>query len=156
MIEQICQDMEKLLQKSQNAMGIDYGLKKTGIAITDTQLKNAFPITTIKTSSTEILLKEINTLIIKYNVGLFVLGVPDSQSYDDKVFQEFGQMLRFATKLPLYFQDEYRTTREAQEKLSAAGFKAGKAERMDDQIAAKLILDDFLDKWRYLKLKISV
>jgi len=155
MIEKICKDMENLLQKSQNAMGIDYGRKKTGIAITDAQLKTAFPITTIKTSSTEILLKEINSLIVKYNVGLIVLGVPDSQMYDDRMFQEFGQILRSSTNLPLYFQDESYTTRSAQEQLSAAGFKAGKAEKMDDQIAAKLILDDFLDKWRYLKSRIS-
>lgn len=153
MIEKICHDMENLRQKSKNAMGIDYGRKKTGIAITDLQLKTAFPITTIKTSNTNVLLKEINSLIVKYNIGLLVLGVPNSQHYDDKIFQEFGEILQSSIGLPLYFQDEYYTTRTAQEALSSAGFKAGKAEKMDDQIAAKLILDDFLDKWRYLKTK---
>lgn len=155
MIEKIYQDMKNLRQKSKNAMGIDYGRKKTGIAITDLELKTAFPITTIKTLRTDTLLKEINILIIKYNVGLLVLGVPNSQHYDDKMFQEFGAILQSSIGLPLYFQDESYTTRTAQAELSNAGYKAGKAEKMDDQIAAKLILDDFLDKWRYLKNKNS-
>lgn len=153
MIEKLCQDMEDLGQKSKNAMGIDYGRKKTGIAITDSQLKTAFPINTIKTSSTDKLLKEINILIIKYNVGLLVLGVPNSQYYEDKIFQGFGKMLQSSTCLPLYLQDESYTTVMAQESLSSAGYKPGKAEKMDDQIAAKIILDDFLYRWQYLKKK---
>lgn len=143
--------MENLRQKSENAMGIDYGRRKTGIAITDSKLKTAFPVTTIKTSSIDILIKEINILITRYNVGLLVLGAPNSSIYDDNEFQKFGKMLQSSTCLPLYLQDESYSTVIAQESLSSAGYKAGKAEKMDDQIAAKIILDDFLDKWQYLK-----
>jgi putative Holliday junction resolvase len=134
------------------AMGIDYGLKKTGIAVSDKDLTMSLPVCVINTSSQEVLLQKITNLISQYEIGFFVLGIPDESRYSSEIYRKFANLLEQKFRMPIFLEDETYTSRIADEMLKDIGLNRKKRNRIDDQISAKLILDSFLDK---VKLRLS-
>jgi len=126
-------------------MGLDYGRKKTGVALTDIELTMALPVCVINTSSTELLISKIAGLIKQYEVGFLVIGVPDKE-YDATVYERFAQVLAAKFALPIYLQDETLSSRIAGEMLRESGIKRKKHDKLDDHISAQVILESFLDK----------
>ncbi len=121
-------------------LGIDYGTKKVGLAMTDESGSMAFPHSVIPTTSD--LLKQLVALINKERVGEIVIGHSlDRNGKPNAVHQAVeGLMLDLTleTGLPIHLQSEQYTTQ-------AAIQLQGKTP-MTDAAAAALILDSFITK----------
>jgi putative Holliday junction resolvase len=132
------------------AMGIDYGLKKTGIAISDNGLSMALPVCVINVKNQDLLTQNIGKLMQQYEIGFLVLGFPNAQ-YDSTIYQEFAQLLATNFNVPIYLQDETYTSRMADEMLKDLGLNRKRRNTIDDKISAKLILENFLEKINRIK-----
>lgn len=121
-------------------LGIDYGSKKVGLALTDETGTIAFPHSVVLNTAT--LLKTIETLIIKEKVGAIVLGYSlDRDGVPNKIHAAAEELLldlTLATGLPVHLQPEQYSTQAA---IRLQGKTA-----MTDAAAAALILDSYLTK----------
>ncbi len=119
-------------------LGIDYGSKKTGLALTDESGSMAFPHSVIPTNAD--LLKTVEALIVREKVGEIVLGYSLNRDGEpNKVHEAASELLldlTLATGLPVHLQPEQYTTQ-------AAIRLQGKSV-MTDAAAAALILDSFI------------
>jgi putative Holliday junction resolvase len=134
-------------------MGLDYGSKTVGVAISDALLLTAQPVETIWRKSESKLRKtlaRIDWLIEEYDVGKIVLGLPVHMNTDigDRALKalEFKAALEKRTGLEVVMMDERLTTVEAMEVLSEAGVKSGDKKQYVDKLAAVFILQDYLNE----------
>jgi putative Holliday junction resolvase len=128
-------------------MAIDYGLKRTGIAVTDPLKIIASPLTTVPTAE---LLDYVKQYCSTEPVEAFVVGLP--LHHDGNPTHISAQVDQFAAKLaevfqrPVHRQDERFTSVEAKRIILNSGIK--KQKRRDkalvDKIAAAVILDQFM------------
>lgn len=133
-------------------MGLDYGAKTVGVAISDALLLTAQAIETIKRERENKLRKtlaRIEELIVEYEVDLIVLGLPmnmdGTEGERTAPTLEFADMLRRRTGLEVIMQNEQLTTREADEILIEAGIHLENRKDYVDKIAAGFILQEYLD-----------
>lgn len=137
-------------------MGLDWGEKRIGIAISDELLSFAHPLEIIKNSSkTKAILKNI---IQKENIDEVVVGLPitlrgemgkQAIKIKEQVEETFKDMKDIKVKLK--FWDERMSTRHANRLLKEVRLRIKdrrKIKKMDDKIAASLILQSYLN---YLK-----
>jgi putative holliday junction resolvase len=121
-------------------LGIDYGSKRVGLALSDESGTMAFPHKVLPNSPT--LGKEIEMIITKNKVDEIVIGHSlDKQSKPNKIqaaIEELMMDLTLATGLPIHLQPEQFSTQAA---LQIQG-----RNDMTDAAAAALILDSFITK----------
>ncbi|MHC4083859.1 MAG: Holliday junction resolvase RuvX [Planctomycetota bacterium] len=129
-------------------LAIDYGNKRTGLAICDAEETIASPLTVIHGQKE--LLKEIKDIVEAERVEAIVLGLPlnmdDSQGPQAKLVFKFADQLKANVDIPIHFQDERLSTFGAEEKIAAADFTRGKKKKRLDAVAAAEILDAFLEQ----------
>jgi putative Holliday junction resolvase len=130
-------------------LAIDYGIKRTGLAICDAAETIAYPLAVIQADVNKLLSKIADTVKTE-NVEAVVIGMPlnmdDSQGSQAKLVLQFAEQLKKHIQLPIYFQDERLSTFDAQEKIAAADFTRKKKQKRLDAIAAAQILESFLDE----------
>lgn len=133
-------------------MGLDYGAKTVGVAISDELLLTAQPIETItRTRETKLrqTLSRIEELMEEYQVEKVVIGLPKKLNNEEgdrcEKTREFAQMIERRSGLEVIFWDERLTTVAADAVLSEGG--VAKEHRKDyiDKVAASLILKGYLD-----------
>ena len=94
-------------------LAIDYGTKRTGLAICDPTETIVSPLAVIR--SEKGLLEKISEVISSENVGAVVLGLPlnmdNSQGPQAKLVLKFAEKLRKSLRIPVHLQDE-RLSRE--------------------------------------------
>lgn len=131
-------------------LAIDYGLKRTGIAVTDEMGLIAFGLTTVAT-------KDIFTFLKKYtsdeNVTDFVVGEPrqmnNEPSESEALIVPFlEQLTRIYPKTKIHRQDERFTSKMAFQSMLDAGMgkKQRKNKALVDEISATIILQSFLER----------
>ncbi len=136
-------------------MGIDFGLKRVGIALSDPAGKVALPYTTLEEESEEKLFNLIVSIVREKDVKLIVLGLPIHLSGDEsemsELVREAGRRLERELKVKVVYWDERLTSKEARHILVNAkrtfrkkGVYKGKKSHID-KIAATLILQGYLD-----------
>ncbi|MCX6724498.1 MAG: Holliday junction resolvase RuvX [Candidatus Shapirobacteria bacterium] len=126
-------------------LGIDFGLKKIGLALADMESKLATPWGTIKVKEkTQDVIKKIKFLCEKEKVEKIVIGLPESGIVGK--IKNFGDDLTKVTNLPVFYEDESLTSKEALVKMIESGMKKKARQEKEDQIAAALILQNYLDK----------
>jgi len=129
-------------------LAIDYGDKRTGLAICDAAETIVSPLTVIHGQKD--LLKKIADVVETESVEVIVLGLPlnmdDSQGPQAKRIFKFADQLKAHIDIPVHFQDERLSTFGAEEKLAAADFTRGKKKRRLDAVAAAQILEAFLEQ----------
>jgi putative Holliday junction resolvase len=131
-------------------LGIDYGERRVGLAMSDPTLTIAQPLKTIKYSSIEHLIKEIILIITENQVERAIVGLPltmkgtDSQKTTE--VRKFGKKLQLKTSIPVIFFDERFSTKIAHSVLQQLGKEPSKSRDIVDQIAAQEILQNYLDK----------
>lgn len=129
-------------------LAIDYGNKRTGLAICDAKETIVSPLTVIHGQKE--LLKKIKNKVEDENVEAIVLGLPlnmdDSQGPQAKLVFKFADQLKAHIDIPIHFQDERLSTFGAEEKLAAADFTRGKKKKRLDAVAAAQILESFLEQ----------
>lgn len=133
-------------------MGLDYGSKTVGVAVSDPLLLTAQGVEIIRRDKENHMrrtLARIEELIREYEVGRIVLGYPlnmdDSEGERAVKSKELADTLTRRTGLDVVLWDERLTTVEAHDIMNEAGLKASEHDRYVDQIAAALILQDYLD-----------
>ena len=134
-------------------MGLDYGSKTVGVAVSDALMMTAQPLETVTRDSEKKLRKtlaRIAALAEERGVGLFVLGRPVHMdgSAGERVEKcaAFKELLEKRTGIPVVWQDERLTTAEADEILSESGVPKGDRKKYIDQVAASLILQEYMDQ----------
>ncbi|MFB0553527.1 MAG: Holliday junction resolvase RuvX [Phycisphaerae bacterium] len=129
-------------------LAIDYGIKRTGLAICDSGETIASPLTVIEGQKE--LLKKIAEVIETENVEAVVLGLPlnmtGSESSQTKLVFKFAEQLKDYLHIPVHFQDERLSSFSAEEKLASAKFTRGKKRKRLDAVAAAEILEAFLEQ----------
>ncbi|MCR5670016.1 MAG: Holliday junction resolvase RuvX [Butyrivibrio sp.] len=133
-------------------MGLDYGSKTVGVAISDELLLTAQGKEIIRRKEENKLrrtLARIEELIVEYGVEKMVLGLPlnmdGSVSERSKLCLEFKDMLERRTGVPVEMMDERLTTVEADEIMDEVRIPREKRKEYVDMIAAQVILQDYLD-----------
>lgn len=128
-------------------LAIDYGTKRTGLAICDVAETIASPLKTIHGQKG--LIRQIVEIIETENVEAVVLGLPlnmdGSDSEQTRLVLKFSMQLKGVLPVPVFLQDERLSSFEAQEKLSQADLSKGKMRERLDAVAAAEILKAFLD-----------
>ena len=133
-------------------MGLDYGSKTVGVAVSDALMMTAQPLETVTRDSEKKLRKtlaRIAALAEERGVGLFVLGRPVHMdgSAGERVekCEACKELLEKRTGIPVVWQDERLTTAEADEILSESGIPKEERKKYIDQVAASLILQEYMD-----------
>ena len=133
-------------------MGLDFGSKTVGVAISDPLLITAQGIEIIRRKEENKLrqtLARIEELIEEYEVKEIVLGLPknmnDTLGPRVDLTLEFKEKLERCTGLPVHTWDERLTTVSADRTMMEAGIRRENRKEYVDKIAAVLILQGFLD-----------
>ena len=133
-------------------LGLDYGSKTVGVAVSDPLGLTAQKVETIWRKQENKLrrtLARIEELIAEYEVEKIVLGFPKNMNNTvgeraEKAL-EFGEMLKKRTGLEVIMWDERLTTVEADRTLIEAGVRRENLKQYLDGIAAVFILQGYLD-----------
>lgn len=133
-------------------MGLDYGTKTVGVAISDGLMITAQPVETITRKSAGKLrqtLARIEALIVEYGVERIVLGYPKNMNNTvgerAVACEAFQEDLERRTGLEVVLWDERLTTVESERVLMAGGVRRENRKAVIDQMAAVLILQGYLD-----------
>ena len=139
-------------------LGLDYGSKTVGVAVTDGLGWTAQGVEIIRRKSENKLRKtyaRIEELIAEYEVEEIVLGYPVMLSGDEgdrvEMCKIFKQGLEKRTGLPVVFFDERLTTVESYEIMTEAGIPKKDWKEYVDMIAAQLILQGYIDHQEEVK-----
>lgn len=128
-------------------LAIDYGTKRTGLAVCDRDETITSPLTVIQGQKQ--LLKKIYEVVEKEDIDAVVLGLPlnmdGSEGTQTKLVLKFGKQLQKGLKIPVLLQDERLSSFGAEEKLTAAQYTRGKRKKRLDAVAAAEILQTFLE-----------
>ena len=133
-------------------IGLDYGSKTVGVALSDELMLTAQPLTTIhrdRPTKLRQTLAQIEQIIEQYDVDRIVVGWPKKLDNEEgercEKTKEFGDMLENRTGLEIIYQDERRTTAQADGVLAQGGIRKDKRKQYIDKMAASLILQNYLD-----------
>ena len=139
-------------------MGLDFGSKTVGVAISDPLLITAQGIEIVRRKSENKLrqtLARIEELIVEYEVDEIVLGFPknmnDTMGERVEKTLEFKEMLERRTGLTVNLWDERLTTVAADKAMIEAGIRREERKEHVDRIAAVFILQGYLDYLRNQK-----
>jgi len=128
-------------------LGIDYGRKRIGIAISESGLLTR-PLKTIENKGTQKNLTTFTQIVKEYNIGVIVIGLPlhrnTMMSNEVRAFAKTLEPLNVA----IVFQNEMLTSVEAEEVLTTPSLRATPSIQRGvisvDSIAAAMILQDYL------------
>ncbi len=130
-------------------MGIDYGVRRIGIAVSDPSRMIAQALPTIQLKGMKQILAVMEIIINEKNVTEIVVGMPlnlkgEMTDAAQKV-EKFMQLLQNQFKLPVHSWDERWTSIAAQRTIWEFGKSPSRHKERVDQISAILILQSFLD-----------
>lgn len=130
-------------------LGIDYGEKRIGLAVSDESCTIASPVSTIKYRKLDDAIKELERFVKDYDVAELVVGLPLSLkggfSVQTKKTAEFIETLKSRIGLPVKTYDERFTSAAAERALIQADTSRKKRKMLRDKVAAQFILQDYLD-----------
>src|SRR5829696_7533624 len=134
---------------STRSLGIDFGERRIGLAISDPEGRLAVPLTTLERRNDRSAVRAIAEIAQREGIGRLVLGEPiglDGQRGEaaERV-RRFGNRLADITGLPVRLINESLTTVEAQERLRAAGVDTRREPERIDAVAAQILLQEALD-----------
>lgn len=137
-------------------LGLDYGAKTVGVAVSDPLLIVAAPVEIIRRDRENKIrrtLSRIDELIEEYDVDEIVLGLPlnmDGSEGERAIkTRQFGSRLEARCRLKVNYQDERLSSYEAHELLDEHNVNVKVHKEYIDKIAAMIILEDFLKEKDY-------
>ena len=133
-------------------LGLDFGSKTVGVAVSDGLLLTAQGVETIERKDENKLRKtcaRIEELIAEYEITEIVLGLPKNMNNTEgervEKTKAFGEMLERRTGLPVHYWDERLTTVAAEQILIESGVRRENRKAVIDKVAAGLNLPGYLD-----------
>ena len=134
-------------------ISLDYGSRTVGVAVTDGLGMTVSCVETIVRKEENKLRRtcaRIEELVKEYGAEMIVVGNPlnmdGTEGERSQLAREFAQMIKRRTGLETAFVDERLTTVEAEEILRENGTPAEDMKKKVDQVAAVLILEDYLSR----------
>ena len=124
-------------------LGIDYGKKKIGLAVSDGPL--AEPLKVIRFKTKEEAIKKVEEVVKVEQVEQLVVGVSEGKMGEES--KRFGEKLKRTLDIAVEFQDETLSSIEAQRLSIEAGIKRKKRKEMEDAYSAALILQNYLSSF---------
>jgi putative Holliday junction resolvase len=129
-------------------LGIDFGLKRVGLALTDPAGTMAFPYRTLVRTTRKQFFEDLLQVIEDEKVQGVVLGLPlDLEGRETETTRQvlnFRNSLARRITLPVFLVNEALSSFEAEQALSRSGMKKKKQKPVLDQVAAVIILESFL------------
>lgn len=125
-------------------LGIDFGQKRIGLAISDDNGEMAFPYNVVLNNKNS--LEEINEIIKKEKINTVIIG--ESKNFTGEpnsimpAIEDFKKKLTEKTKLKIFFESEFMTSVQAE--------RVQGKNKMHDASAATIILQTYLDKNSYM------
>ena len=130
-------------------LGIDYGERRLGLAISDPLQIIATPLEVIDRKKTPQFISIIEKIVIDRKVSKIVVGLPitmkGSISKQTELTLLFIDNLKKSLEVPVCSIDERLSSREAKRILISQGIKTGHNKSSVDLIAAGIILQEYLD-----------
>jgi putative Holliday junction resolvase len=127
-------------------LAIDYGEKRTGLAICDAGQTIVTPLAVIRNQKD--LPQKISDIAKTEGAEAVVLGLPlnmdGSEGHQSKLTRKFAEQLKKHLDIPIHFQDERLSSFDAEQKLGPAELTIGKKRKRLDAVAAASILEAFL------------
>ena len=129
-------------------LGIDYGERRIGLAISDQTKSIAFPFRVVVNENLDFILDFLKKLCIKKDIESLVIGLPLSLSGKDtpqtKKVRQFSRNIKILG-LPVFLQDERLSSLSAKKSLIKQKIKTGHNKGKIDEVAAAIFLQQFLD-----------
>lgn len=130
-------------------ISVDYGDKRTGIAICDKLEMLASPVCVITEWNQEVLAKKIVEISNEKKAEQIVVGLPKnmdgSMGFRSEACQALGTLIQSLTEIPVVYWDERLTTVSAHRILSENNVRGKKRKNVVDAVAADIILQDYID-----------
>tara|TARA_B100000508_G_scaffold41328_1_gene32283 strand:+ start:344 stop:757 length:414 start_codon:yes stop_codon:yes gene_type:complete len=130
-------------------LGIDFGEKRVGLALSDRLNLIASPYKTIQYASENELLNKIKKIVSDKEIETFVLGLPLNMKGQDsnqtKKVRSFKKLLTML-ELPIFYEDERFSSVLAKNSLVLQNVKTGHNKSEIDKTAAAIILQQYLDR----------
>jgi len=130
-------------------LGLDFGTKRIGVAVSDELLITAQGLQTIERRALDADLDKIRNVINENGVSEVVVGLPlnmnGTYSAKTKEVVQFMDSLSKAIDIPVKTWDERLTTMQAERALLEADVSRAKRRRVADKLAAQIILQSYLD-----------
>ncbi len=130
-------------------LGIDYGTKRVGLAIGNTNLKIATPFKTIDYDNYDKLIIELKKTIEDNNIELILMGLPVKLSGKEgesvKNAKALGEKIKSVIEIEVVYFDERYSTKTAQSVLIDANVSRQKRKDVIDKLAATIILQNYFD-----------
>ncbi len=129
-------------------LAVDYGERRTGIAVSDELGITAQGLDTIEVKN-EAEIPELVARVVKdTGAGTIVVGLPlnmnGTESEKSMKIREFAEQLAEITSLPVVLRDERMTTMQAHRVMREMNKKIYKNKKLIDKISATLILQEYL------------
>ncbi len=135
-------------------LGIDYGMARIGVAVSDPLGITARGIETIRWNGRDIdwAMERLGELVREHGISAIVVGLPKRTDNKPGEAEEgakaFAQALEAQTGLPVHLRDERLTTVMAHQFLRSGKVKKENRRDVVDQVAAEIILQNFLEEQR--------
>lgn len=131
-------------------LGIDYGDRRVGIAVSDPLGLTAQGVGTIQNKGLEKLIAELDKIINEYNPQTIVIGLPKNMDgtigFRGDATYEFADRLKAIYSGEIVFQDERLTTVSAAGVLNATNTRGKDRKNVIDTVSACFILETYLNK----------
>ena len=131
-------------------IGIDYGEKRIGVAVTDPLWITAQPVDIVANTGSEKAVEQLREIVTEYEADTVVVGLPKNMNNTegDKALEvrAFADLLADRIGVKIVFQDERLSSAMVQRGLKFAGVKAKKRKNPIDASAAQLILQNYIQK----------
>lgn len=136
-------------------LGLDIGTKTVGVSVSDLLGVTAQPVETIKIDSEngDLGFERLAELIKNYQPTQIVAGLPKHMNGDEGIraqaSREYGAKVTAQFGVPVVYQDERLTTKQAEKVLIAGGVHRKERKKSIDKLAAVLILQNYLDSHHF-------
>ena len=131
-------------------LGIDFGEKRIGLAVSDAEGQFAVPLETVRRSSDIQAIRQIIGIALRRQVECFVVGEPlnldGSRGPASDRVSSFARKLAAESGLPIEMTDETLTSVEAEERLREAGIDPRRHPEKVDATAAQILLQQYLNE----------
>ena len=129
-------------------LGVDFGLKKTGLALYQSEINIVVPHSIL----TDILInyQQIINIVDKQSINGIIIGYPLTLDFNKTqhthIIVKFTKFIASKCNIPILFSDERFTTSMANQRLKENNIKRKTRNRIDDLLAACIILENFFYK----------
>ncbi len=134
-------------------LSVDYGDRRTGIAVCDKLEMLASPVSVISEWNQVALAKKIVDVATEKKAEQIVIGLPKnmdgSKGFRADACEELGEAIKKFTEIPIVFWDERLTTVSAHRVLSENNVRGKKRKNVVDAVAADIILQDYIDSRKF-------